>query len=54
MDKENSFATHMMMLQREIRELRIENDLMKGKALRADNLERKVRDLNYEIHDLQT
>ena len=42
----------MMMLQREIRELRIENDILKNKANRADNLERKVRDLNYEIHDL--
>lgn len=39
-------------LVREVRELRIQNDSLNDRANRCVNLERKVRDLNYEVSDL--
>ena len=40
-------------LVREVRELRIQNESLNDRANRCVNLERKVRDLNYEVSDLQ-
>jgi hypothetical protein len=40
-------------MQRELRELKLLNTELAEKAMQSDNLERKVRELNYEIRDIQ-
>ena len=45
--------TQLLIMQRELRELKFENRCLSEKAQQCENLERKVRELNYEIRDIQ-
>lgn len=53
-EQDQHIVTQLLIMQREIREMRLANDMLKEKALLSENLERKIRDLNYEIHDIQS